>query len=136
MGLLTEDILEQDFITCGTLFKVESIETTHTDALGGHGFGLVLMLIGNPHMQELKEMVANLPLVSDEKHRLRLDNDALLKFAIGCFKWNVQNEIRKANPVVSISSTKDHVYYVLTSDYQFEDGWSDNRIMRISLKKL
>lgn len=136
MGLLTEDILEQDFITCGAIYKVENVETTHTSALGGHGFGLVPMLIGNPRMQKLKEMVAGLPLVSDEKHRLRLDKDELLKFAIGCFKWEVQNEIRKANPVISISSTNNHVYYVLTSDYKFDDGWNYDQIMRISLKKL
>lgn len=136
MGLLTEDLLEQDFIACGTLFKVESVGTNHTGSLGGHGFGLVPMRIGNPHAQELKEMVAGLPLISDGKHRLRLDKASLLEFAVGCFKWDVQNKIRKANPAISISSTKDHVYYTMTSDYQFEDGWKDNRIMWISLKKL
>lgn len=136
MGLLTENILEQEIVTCGAIYNVENVEAVHTDKLGGLGFGLVPMLIGNPHMQEIKKAIADLPLYSDDKHRLRLDKRALLDFAVACYKWEIQNELRKSNLKVDISSTGEYVHYVITTDYNFDDGWNYDQVMRIRLKKI
>lgn len=136
MGLLTEDLLEQEIVTCGAIYNVESVEAIHTDELGGLGFGLVPMMIGNPHMQEIKKAVADLPLYSDHKQRLRIDERALLDFAVGCYKWKTQNELRKSNLKVGISSTGEYVHYVITTDHKFNDGWNYDQVMRIRLKKI
>ena len=138
MGLLTEDILEQEQVTCGALFKVKDIYATHSDfnQLGGHGFGLFPMKIGNPRKEDVKVMIAQLPLISDYKHRLRLDPDALIKFAAGCYQHEIAMEILKSNPKVSISSTQDEVYYIVESDYEFGDSYKNNQILSVTLKKL
>ena len=138
MGLLTDDILEQEHVVCGTLFEVKDVSTSLSDfgQLGGHGFGLFPMKIGNPRKNDVKALVDQLPLISDSKHRLRLDPDALIKFAAGCYRHEIAMEILKSNPRISISSTKDEVYYVVESDYDFGDNYRTKQVMTITLKKL
>ena len=137
MGLLTDDIMEQEQVTCGALFEVKDVYAAHSDfnQLGGHGFGLFPMKIGNPRKEDVKAMIAYLPLISDSKHRLRLDPDTLIKFAAGCYRHEIAMEILKSNPKVSISSTQDEVYYVVESDYEFEDNYNRKQILSVTLKK-
>lgn len=136
MGILDNNFAEQDTVTCGSIYIVEHVEAIHTEKLGGLGFGLVPMLIGNPHIQDVIKEVENLPLISDSKRRLRIDKQALLEFAIRCYKYEIQNELRKSNLNISISSTEEYVHYVITTDYDFGDGWNYDQVMRIRLKKI
>lgn len=139
MGLLTDDLMESSEITCGTLYICTNVYTSHQgfDTLGGHGYGLFQMKIGNPRKQDICRMVEALPVISDSKGRIRIDPDALIKFACGCFNHEIGDEIRKANPKVDVSSTDKEVYYVVTSDYVFPDtSYETRQILRVTTKSL
>lgn len=139
MGLLTEDLIDRCELTCGSLYKCTDVYTPHSNfnILGGNGFGLFPMKIGNPRKGDVCAMVEELPVISDSKHRIRIDPDALIKFACSCYNHEIANEIRKSNPRVEISSTGKEVYYVVTSDYVFSDTTYETRqILRVTTKSL
>lgn len=139
MGLLTEDLMESSELTCGSMYECTDVYTVHQgfDILGGHGCGLFAMKIGNPRKKDVCALVDDLPVISDSKGRIRIDPDALIKFACGCFNREIGDEIRKANPKVDVSSTDKEVYYVVTSDYVFPDtSYETRQILRVTTKSL
>lgn len=138
MGLLTDDILNDEQVVCGTMFEVKDVHASHSsfDQLCGYGFGLFPMLIGNPRKKDVKARIAQLPLILDYKHRFRLNPDDLIKFAAGCYQYTIKEAILESNPRVSISSTQNEVHYVVESDYVFDDSYKSEPILTVTLKKL
>lgn len=140
MGILSEDFIDTEFVKLGSLFEVKSISTpnTMTHVLGGYGFGLIPMLIGNPHMVEMKQMVSDLPMVVDYKKRFRIDKQALIDFTIMCYTGSIRKQLVTADIRVTISSINDDVYYVVYTNNLIVDDRDDyinQRLLQIVLKE-
>lgn len=131
MGLLSNDLIEQEFAVFDHIFKLYSWDTN--PAVG----------IKRPwetlEKPALIQLLRNIDLVTDDKGRLRLDKEQLLEMVL---KHMINPEkvgmILGNKPVVGISSTATHVYYVINTKYKMFDEWfsTSNMVARITLEKI
>lgn len=142
MGILTEDLIEKEMVTCGSLFDVVKVDTPNTSVsrLGGIGYGLIPMMMGNPHQQDLKDLVGELPLISDSKHRLRIDKQTLIDFAIRCYAADIRKQLVICNIEVAVSSipARNEIYYSICSNDPVVDSNDkpiSSRLLQITLKE-
>lgn len=135
MGVLSEDLIEQE-LNVGTVFDVKNISVANTEAnaLTGLGWGLIPMKIGNPGKGAVREAIEELPIITDDKHRLRIDKEALLNLTLSMYTPKVRMEVMNANPEVSVSSFGNEVHYVVQSDHCIKGAtYSPNVLLRLKL---
>lgn len=142
MGILTEEFIDQQFVVCGSIFDVVNVDTPNASIswLGGIGYGLIPMMMGNPHYRDLKELVGELPLILDSKHRLRLDKSALIDFTIRCYAADIRKQLVLCNIEVSVSSnpTRNEIYYSVYTNTHVVDSHNkpiSPRLLQIVLKE-
>lgn len=102
MGLLTEDIIDQNFITVGSLYEVYLPSISYENNV----FNM------NYWGPQLINDIESLPTILDSKNRIRIDGDELINLLINNFvREKFQQRILNKRPYINIASSHEKVYY-------------------------
>lgn len=131
MGLLSDELIEQDFLNFDNLFKLYSWDINPA-VRHGHPWE-------NHTQASILDLLRNIDLVTDNKGRVRLNQKQLIDVVVNHLVDPTKSGTVRGNiPEVGISSTATHVYYVINTKYKMFDEWfsASNMVARIALEKI
>ena len=131
MGLLSDELIEQDFAQFDCFFKLHTWDVNPA------------VRIQQPweisEKDNLLYHLRDIDMITDDKGRVRLNKEQLIEMILNHLVDPTKIGMVRGNvPEVSISSTATHVYYTINTKFKMlDDFFSTSRMVaRITLEKI